>query len=80
MEKKYLDKIRNFLMEDNIIDLQLREIRVSNVTICTFINIFFNFPPEEFVNFCRDMYGLEYNDSLYIWEGYSENIYYKITW
>ena len=74
MNTKYLDKIIEYLMEDGVIDLQRREVRVSNTIICSFIDLISSNPPKNFTNFCRDMYGLDYKDSLYVWNGYSENV------
>ena len=82
MDKKFLDKVVNQLVYETMIDYSMGEIQFP------FSSLSFDFslslPPSPlhigslFTNHCRDIYGLNREETMYVWEEYKQIIKDKI--
>mgnify|MGYP006417908689 CR=1 FL=1 len=86
MDKKYLDKVVNQIMSETIIEDSENNYGGNNSFIkrrirWAFQPIFTNpyhVNNHEFIKYCKDVYGLNYDETEYVWEEYKEIIRVKI--
>ena len=89
-QKKYLDKVVEFLVKGTTIDFNSRKISYPFVPLSSPLpprlplSLFPSLPPSLsslpflFSTYVRDMYGLTREESDYVWERYKTNILDKI--
>ena len=86
MDNKFLDKVVNQIVYETMIDYSMEEIRFpfasnpSSLLFAPFHSFFFH--PFSFLSFfrkhCKDVYGLNREETMYIWKEYVQIIKDKI--
>ena len=85
-QKKYLDKVVEFIVRDTIIDYDKEEIHYPFETGYHYpypLNIgFYSYTPEydasTFQEYCKDIYGLTGEEIDYVWERYKSILHLNI--
>tara|TARA_R110000751_G_scaffold271358_1_gene371140 strand:+ start:445 stop:1023 length:579 start_codon:yes stop_codon:yes gene_type:complete len=75
MDKRYLDKVIEQIISETRIDYEKEKV----YTPFLFLNIsLFSFPHPIFVTHCEEVYGLDKEETEYVWDEYTQIINYKI--
>tara|TARA_R110000824_G_scaffold39939_3_gene120202 strand:- start:489 stop:1070 length:582 start_codon:yes stop_codon:yes gene_type:complete len=75
MDKRYLDKVIEQIISETRIDYEKEKV----YTPFLFLNIsLFSFPHPIFATHCEEVYGLDKEETEYVWDEYTQIINYKI--
>ena len=81
MDKKFLDKVVNQIVYETRIDYGMEEIQFpfSELSVLLFLSFSSrSFIFRLFTDHCRDVYGLNEEETMYVWKEYREIIKDKI--
>jgi hypothetical protein len=80
MDNKFLDKVLDQLVRETTIDYENDRIFTPFQKPFFFSNIFFLFVSfKTFYRHCEEIYGLNYDETEYVWEEYKEIIRDKVN-
>jgi hypothetical protein len=77
-QKKYLDKVVEFIVRDTIIDYDREGIKYPFLLSFFLFSSLFSSSPFSFSTYVRDVYGLTDPEIYYVWEQYRNIINKKI--
>ena len=87
MDKNYLDKVVDQIVRETRIDRDERSVYTPfsfiyggemRVSIWNYSHLDLGFPPHYFSHHCKEVYGLNEDETRYVWDNYQRIIINKI--
>ena len=77
MDKKYLDKVVDQIVSETRIDYDKERVNVP--FLLPFLLFVLSLPPLFFFEHCESVYGLNYDETEYVWDRYKQIIKEKLN-